>query len=259
MRIDRVPYADVVAYLKEKDTILLPIGAVECYGPHLAMGTELRMCEQYATEVAERAGFATVPIVPFNYSHMFLDYPGTCSAEMATIEDYVAQGCDGLATQGFRHFLFINIHAGSLGPLESVCRFLRAEHGATGAVLDIFSVMRDVAGVAWAAKQAPTGHGGEMVTSVALHISPELVFMDRAKAPGPLKDFTEGMKTVASGKVAIGKSSIQLFSDMSDYSPSGIQGDPTAATAEKGKTTWDAALAFGVDAATRFARVQLPD
>jgi creatinine amidohydrolase len=257
MRIDRVPFADVAAYLKEKDTILVPLGAQECYGPHLAMGTELRMCEQYATELGARAGFAVTPIVPFNYSHMFLDYPGTCSAEMATIENYVAQVCDGLAQQGFRHFLFINIHAGSLGPLESVCRFLRAEHGAAGAVLDIFSVMRDVGGVEWATKQAPTGHGGEMVTSVALHISPELVFMDRAKAPGALKDFADGMRTVASGKVAIAKSSIMLFSNMSDYSPSGIQGDPTAASAEKGRTVWENALAFGADAATRFARVTL--
>jgi creatinine amidohydrolase len=257
MRIDRVPFADVAAYLEEKDTILVPIGAQECYGPHLAMGTELRICELYATELGARAAFAVAPIVPFNYSHMFLDYPGTCSAEMSTIEDYVAQVCDGLARQGFRHFLFINIHAGSLGPLESVCRFLRAEHGAAGAVLDIFSVMRDVGGVEWTARQAPTGHGGEMVTSVALHVSPELVFMDRMKPPGPLRDFTEGMRTVSSGKVAIGCSSIQLFSNISDYAPSGIQGDPTAATAEKGRAVWEKALAFGVDAVTRFARVRL--
>lgn len=256
MRIDRVPYADIATYLKEKDTILLPIGAQECYGPHLATGTELRMCEAFAEAVGERAGFAVAPIVPFNYSHMFLDYPGTCSAEMATVEDYVAQVCDGLARQGFRHFLFVNIHAGSLGPLESVCRFLRAEHGAVGAVIDVFSVMRDVGGVAWTAKQAPTGHGGEMVTSVALHVSPELVFMDRAAAPGPLRDFAEGMRTVASGKVAIGGSSLLLFSDMSDYSPSGIQGDPTAATAEKGRTVWENALAFGVEAATRLSQVR---
>lgn len=257
MRLDHVPYADVAAYLKQQDTVLVPLGAQECYGPHLAMGTELRMCELFATEVGARAGFAVAPIVPFNYSHMFLDYPGTCSAEMATIEAYVAQVCDGLASQGFRHFLFINIHAGSLGPLESVCRFLRSKHGAAGAVLDIFSVMRDVGGVEWTAKQAPTGHGGEMVTSVALHISPELVFMDRAAPAGALKDFTDGMRTVASGKAAIGKSSIMLFSNMSDYSPAGIQGDPTAATAERGRTVWENALGFGVDAATRFARVKL--
>jgi creatinine amidohydrolase len=257
MRIDHVPFADVAAYLKEKDTILVPLGAQECYGPHLAMGTELRMCEMFATEMGARGGFAVTPIVPFNYSRMFLDYPGTCSAEMATIEDYVAQVCDGLAQQGFRHFLFVNIHAGSLGPLESVCRFLRAEHGAVGAVIDIFSVMRDVGGVEWAANQAPTGHGGEMVTSVALHISPELVFMDRAQPPGALKDFAEGMRTVSSGKVAVGKSALMLFSNISDYSPAGIQGDPTAATAEKGRVVWENALAFGVDAATRFARVKL--
>jgi creatinine amidohydrolase len=257
MRTDRVPYADIAEYLKSKDTVLVPVGAVECYGPHLATGTELRLCEAYATEVGGRAGLAVVPPVPYNYSHMFLDYPGTCSAEMATIEDYVAQVCDGLAGQGFRHFFFVNIHAGSLGPLESACRFLRREHDAVGGVIDIFSVMRDVAGVEYASKQAPTGHGGEMVTSAALHVCPELVFMDRARAPDALRSFAEGARTVSSGKVALGRSSFMVFSDISDYSPIGIQGDPGAATAEKGRQIWDAAVAYGIEAATAFAAMRL--
>ncbi|WP_426955745.1 creatininase family protein [Muricoccus radiodurans] len=257
MRTDRVPTTKVAEYLKSKDTVLIPVGATECYGPHLAMGTELRICEEYATQVGERAGFAVIPIAPFNYSHMFLDYAGTCSSEMATVEAYVGEVCDGLASQGFKHFFFINIHAGSLGPLESVCRALRANHDAVGGVIDIFSVMRDVGGVEYASKQAPTGHGGEMVTSVALHLCPELVFMDEAKAPAALRPFTEGVKTVSSGKVSLGKSSFMVFSDISDYSPLGIQGDPTSATAEKGRTVWENAVAYGVEAATRFSTMVL--
>lgn len=257
MRIDRVPYPDIAEYLRTKDVMIVPLGAQECYGPHLATGTELHLCERFATELGERTGFAVAPILPFNYSPMFLDYPGTCSAEMSTIEAYVGQVCDGLARQGFRRFLFVNIHAGSLGPLESVCRSLRARHGAVGAVLDVLSVMRDVGGVTWTSTMAPTGHGGEMVTSVALHVAADLVFMDRAHAPARLRDFAEGMRTMTSGRVAIGNSSLLLYSNMSDYSPSGIQGDPTSATAEKGRIVWENALAFAVEAALRFARVSL--
>ncbi|WP_431285197.1 creatininase family protein [Humitalea sp. 24SJ18S-53] len=257
MRIDHVPTTHVTEYLTRHDTVLVPIGATECYGPHLAMGTELRLCEAYATQIGEKTGFAVTPIIPFNYSHMFLDYAGTCSANMETIESYVAQVCDGLAGQGFRHFFFINIHAGSLGPLESVCRRLRKDHGAVGGLIDVFSIMRDVAGVTYESKQAPTGHGGEMVTSAAMHVCPELVFMDQAKAPAALRAFTDGVKTVSSGKVALGKSSFMVFSDISDYSPLGIQGDPTFASAAKGAQIWDASLAYGVEAAERFSTMVL--
>ena len=56
MRIDQQPYAAIGDYLAENDTILIPVGAVEQYGPHLAIGTELRIVETIAQEAAERAG-----------------------------------------------------------------------------------------------------------------------------------------------------------------------------------------------------------
>ncbi|MFT8775826.1 MAG: creatininase family protein [Gluconacetobacter liquefaciens] len=257
MRIDKVPYGDVASYLEQKDTVLIPIGAVECYGPHLATGTENAICNAWADAVATRAGVAVAPIMPFNYSAMFLDYAGTCSIEMATIEKTLLQICSGLASQGFRRFLFVNIHAGSIGPIESVCRALRSRFGAYGGLIDIFSVMRDMANVTYAASKAPTGHGGEMVTSVAMHVCPDLVFAERMQKPEDFASFSEDVTTLTSGKVKLGLSSYMIFSNISDYSPIGIQGDPTGATAEKGHLIWENSLDYGVEAATSFARAIL--
>ena len=258
MRTDMVPYADIAEYLKSEVTVLVPVGAVEQYGPHLATGTELRMVEQIATEAGAVTGLAVTPVVPFNYSVMFVDYPGTLTVDMKTVEDYVGQACHGLAAQGFRKFLFVNIHAGSLGPLESVSRSLRTRWGAFGGLIDVFSVMRDVGGVDWATKQAPTGHASEMVTSVALHMCPELVFMDRVQPPPtPLRPFVDGVRTVSSGKVAMGGSSFAVFSNISDYTPLGMQGDASAADAEKGRKTWEAARDYISEAARKFSRMQL--
>lgn len=257
MRIDRVPYADVARYLEGNDTVLIPVGATEQYGPHLAMGTELRLCEEVATQVGGRTGFAVTPITPFNYSHMFLDYPGTLTVEMATVERYVGEMCHGLAEQGFRHFFFVNIHAGSLGPLESVARSLRKRWNAVGGLIDVFSVMRDVGDVAYATNKAPTGHASEMVTSVALHVCPDLVFMDRVQRPPELRAFVDGVRTVSSGKVSLGKSSFAVFSDISDYSPPGMQGDASASNAEQGRAIWERALSYVEDAARKFSRMTL--
>lgn len=253
MRTDSVPFADIAQYLKTQDTVLIPLGAVEEYSLHLATGTELRLCEMAATEVGERTGLAVTPIIPVNYSHMFLDFPGTMSVPMDVLERYLQGICDTLAGQGFRRFFFFNIHAGSLGPIESVCRSLRRQFGAVGGLIDIFSIMRDVGGAEFKTKSAPSGHASEMVTSVALAKCPELVFMDRAKAAAPLKSFGEGVQTLSSGKVRMGASSFAVFSDISDYAPLGTQGDPTGATAEQGHAIWERSIAYLTEASQRFS------
>ncbi|MBA2964454.1 MULTISPECIES: creatininase family protein [Ramlibacter] len=255
MRTDHSTYSDLRNYLKNNDTVLIPVGATEQYGAHLATGTELRICEMIATEVGERTGLAVTPIVPVNYSAMFLDFPGTLSVSMETLERYLGEMSDALAGQGFRHFFFVNIHAGSLGPIESVSRSLRRKYDAIGGTIDVFTVMRDVGGAKFATTNAPSGHASEMVTSVALAKCPELVFMDRVKATESLRPFVDGVKTVSSGKVSLGKSSFSVFSDISDYAPIGTQGDPTGATAAQGQQVWDATVSYMSDAAAKFSRM----
>lgn len=255
MRTDHSTYSDLRAYLKGNDTVLIPVGATEQYGAHLATGTELRICELIATEVGAKTGLAVTPIVPVNYSAMFLDFPGTLSVSMETLERYLAEMCDALAGQGFRHFFFINIHAGSLGPIESVSRALRRQYGAVGGTIDVFTVMRDVGGVKFNTTNAPSGHASEMVTSVALAKCPDLVFMDRVQATDSLRPFVDGVKTVSSGKVSLGKSSFSVFSDISDYAPIGTQGDPTGATADNGHQIWDATVAYMSEAAAKFSQM----
>jgi creatinine amidohydrolase len=257
MQIARSTWRDVATYLKTNDTVLIPVGSTEQYGPHLAMGTETRIVEAIAEAVGEATGFAVTPAIPVNYTAMFLDYPGVMNASLPTLEALLTEVSDSLCGGGFRHLLFINIHAATVGPMEAASRAMRRKYGAVGGYIDVFSVMREVGGVAWEGSQAPTGHAAEMVTSVALHVCPELVFMDRAEAPPPLKDFAPGLRTVASGKVAHGKSSFALFSDISDYAPSGQQGDARAATAEMGRVVWQNTVAWMASAARAFAQAKM--
>ena len=79
-----------------------------------------------------------------------------------------------------------------------------------GGLIDVFSVMRDVADVKYQTQRAPTGHGSEMVTSVALHLAPELVSMDKIQKPEDLRSFVDGVKTLSSGKVFYGDPSFKL-------------------------------------------------
>ena len=54
------------AYLELHDTVLIPVGATEQYGAHLATGAELRICEMMATEVGAATGLNTA--VPWRWA-----------------------------------------------------------------------------------------------------------------------------------------------------------------------------------------------
>ena len=74
-------------------------------------------------------------------------------------------------------------------------------------------------------------HAGEIETSTSLATRPELVLMDRAKRHVP---------RFASGYMNFGaKRRIEWFSHTARISPSGVLGDPTKATREKGRKMWD--------------------
>ncbi len=81
------------------------------------------------------------------------------------------------------------------------------------------------------------GHGGELETSYMLHLRPNLVHMDRAtretdfiSTPNFYMDWVEGGNLIANPP-------------WSDDTRSGIYGDATLATAEKGRLWLEAALA----------------
>ena len=78
-------------------------------------------------------------------------------------------------------------------------------------------------------------HADEFETSLCLHLGPELVRMDRAGA---------GSDVV--GKHMTSDSTLEFPVRFNDYwgrwTTSGVHGDPTAATAEKGKIIFEAAV-----------------
>jgi creatinine amidohydrolase/Fe(II)-dependent formamide hydrolase-like protein len=81
-------------------------------------------------------------------------------------------------------------------------------------------------------------HAGEVETSTALATRPHLVHMDSARASVPkfssrYLDFTS-------------QRSVPWHAYTSKISKSGVMGDPTKATAEKGKRIWEIMIAHMV-------------
>ena len=256
MRIDRVPYTEVEKYLKKRDTVLIPLGSCEQQGPHLPMGIETVIVESVANVVGEKAGFAVAPPMPVNYAKLFLDYPGALSVELNTYNTYISDLAEGLAHQGFKHLFFVNIHFGSLPAIESAARGLRAKHSDVfTAHCDCFQQMAE-APVPVDTDNFPYGHGSERTTSMALHLCPERVQMNKVKVWKP-KPLSQGFDVAGAARAKLGNSSFGLYIDQADYNPSGATGDPRGATAEKGAAIFEHVVASVAGAATAFTKLKL--
>lgn len=208
---------------KETDTVIIPTGAVEVYGPHLPLGADCIVADAVSRMVAERTGALISPTFELGESTSLTGFPGT----FTLTKEVFHQAIDGLFTEliryGFKNYLFITGHAGNVDSISYLSRKYQREKGIVcGQVdwwrftnpngMDIFEMKGYMA----------HGHASECGTSVMLWLCPELVDMSKAGRVDPGPVMTE-------------------FSDFVRYIPSEVKtttgtiGDATLGTAEKGR------------------------
>jgi creatinine amidohydrolase len=89
---------------------VIPIGATEQHGPHLATGMDYFTVEGIAREAATIAGMETdvvvTPALPFGSSHHHLVFGGTLSFTTETYRRMLYELLESLVTEGFVLFFF---------------------------------------------------------------------------------------------------------------------------------------------------------
>lgn len=188
--------------------VVIPIGAASKeHGPHLKLKNDWIMAEYLKKQVLARANVVIAPTINYNYYPAFVDYPGSTNLRLETARDMMIDICRALHKFGPYKFYALNTGVSTLRPLKAAADALEAE----GIVLRYTNILT-VSGEAEAKvkKQEKGTHADEIETSIMLYIAPETVDMKKA-----VKDF---------GNPSKGRKD----------SPSGIFGDPTLATREKG-------------------------
>lgn len=220
--------------LSERPVIILPFGSQEEQGPHAPMGDYV-LAERLALLAAEAADAIAAPVVPFGYADFFRAIPGGIQLRAGTftalVEDMVAAFLD----HGIDHLLIFNGHTTNAPLIDQAVRRIRAERGVAIPSINIWQIIPqdlwrtlhgDRAGRA-------RGHGGDPITSVALHLCPDLLRPDLVRPAGSSSAL--GLPTMGVSGVSFEGLSVQLPLQVTEINEDGmLGGDPTLSTAEIG-------------------------
>ncbi len=236
VRLQDMTWVEVRDKLKEGAVAMIPFASQEQHGPQTPMGDFL-VCERVAIAAAERTGSVVAPVIAAGYSPFFRHYPGTISLRHSTLAGLLEDYVDCLMGQGFERIVFFNGHNGNNGLVDHVVRKIRDERGLRIPVVNPTPLaFRETSRQVF--PEGGQGHGGAAMTSLHLYLNPEAVRMDLATS-GKFHDWS-GLKVIDLTYAEFQGSPVGIYFDYDEITdPSGVVGDNSMATAEKGKILFD--------------------
>jgi creatinine amidohydrolase len=221
---------------------VLPLGATEQHGPHLALSVDRVLVDGIVAEalplLPPELPVLVLPTQSVGYSPEHAGFAGTLTLSASTvIAGWVELGTC-VAAAGVKKLLLFNSHGGQVSLMDIVARELRGRCGLIvygcnwwnlplgDAVTGLFSTGEHRFGV----------HAGEIETSLMLALAPRQVAMDRARNFGS----TARVRAAQYAVLGDGRSA-KLGWHMQDYNAEGAAGDAAAATADKGRAVLQAA------------------
>lgn len=223
--LENLTWQEAEQTFKEHKVIVIALGA-RCkeHGPHLPLNNDYIMAEYLKQRVCSELEVIIAPTFQYGYYPAFLEYPGSVSLSLDTFANMIKDICKSFSGQGIKNFYIINTGVSTLRGLSRAAGQLK-EEGIELKYTDILKCGEKA--VHKVERQEGGTHADEIETSMMLYIAPEIVDMDSAK-----KDFHQ-----RKGK---GPLTRNPKAERGVYSPTGVWGDPTLATREKGKIVVEA-------------------
>jgi len=225
--------SEIEILIANNPTVILPLGATESYGNHLPTGTEAFIAEGFARRVGENAKVLVAPVLNFSWVDWLTD-SGTIKFTQQTIIDIIEQISLSLVKQGIKKVLFLNAHFGHVSASHVVARGLHKNYGIRCASVEVYGMGPSFSEGILESNSGAWGHGSEGPTSLVLALRPELVDMDQARPDFPVSK-NEKFKCISSNTIEFEGYRINYYQHFDEITKTGITGDPTSATKEKGE------------------------
>jgi creatinine amidohydrolase len=216
---------------KENVVIIQPIGAIEQHGPHLPIAVDsaisLGVLGKALGQLDEQIPAYALPCLYYGKSNEHWHFPGTITLSAATLMSVIKEMALSIYRSGFRKLVLMNSHGGQPQIMEIAARDIHQENQ-DFAVFPLFTWrVPHIAGELMTAKEKEYGiHAGDAETSIMLSLLPEQVNMNKAVTEYPQGLPTDSLLSME-GKLPFAWLTGEL-------TKSGVMGDATAASQEKG-------------------------
>jgi creatinine amidohydrolase len=225
-------WTDIQAMPDKQNVVLIqPIGAIEQHGPHLPLAVDAAIAAAITGQTLQRLESTipayALPLLYYGKSNEHWRFPGTITLSAKTLMSLLLEIGESVYRAGFRKLVFLNAHGGQPQVLEIVARDLHQVYPDL-MVFPLF-VWRapNVAADLISAQELELGiHAGDAETSLMLALLPDQVRMKQAVTEYP-QGLPEQSLLSMEGKLPFAWSTHEL-------SRSGVLGDPTTASQEKG-------------------------
>ncbi len=244
-RYEKLTWPEIHQAVADGKVPIVPVGAVEQHGPHLPLDVDMLLASSVALAAGERRPdkILVLPVVAYGYTGHVMDFPGTINIHYQHFIEQVLDICKSLAYHGFKRIMLLNGHGSNMPNLDLVARRCNLETDAQCAFAAWWSLLTvDPEFLPrWRESKFPGGcaHAGELETSVYMYLAPDDVRTQH------IQDGTISFNEENSRYRWVdlfGAGPVQVTSWTSSYSESGILGQATLATAEKGRIAFEEAV-----------------
>ena len=227
VRLENLTWPEAEKALKSCDVVLFAVGArSKEHGPHLPLKTDYIMAEFLTGRVGREVPAAILPTLEYGYYPSFLEYPGSVSIGAETFKNTIVDICRSMGGYGVRRFYVLNTGISTLAPLKAASEELEKE----GLLMRYLNLLETDKLLPPGLLQQEGGtHADEGETSMMLYIAPELVDMSKAAKDYDPRPDRKGLTRDPKGT--------------GTYSPTGVWGDPTLATKDKGRVIVETTVA----------------
>jgi creatinine amidohydrolase len=218
--LDELSTVEAAQAAEDRVVVIFPVGSVEEHGEHLPLCTDSVQPEYIALEVAKKTGCLVASPLRYGICNAGRNFAGTITIKFDTFYQMVREVLAELVRNGFRRLIVLSGHAGSshMVALRLAAQDIVIANDAAPLKVRIM-VLSDYD---FAKELTPKyasetdGHAGTLETSRVMAIKPELI---KAK----------GIASIAK------MPRFEVVAHPEFYFPSGVNGDSTAASAERGQ------------------------
>lgn len=244
IRVADLTWMEAEKVLDSSTVVVVPLGAgSKEHGPQLRLKNDLLLATYYADRVVAAARIVLAPTINYSFYPAFVEYPGSTTLRLSTARDMVVDICRSFARFGVRRCYILNTGVSTVRALTPALDTLAAD----GILMRFTKGGRRADSVEKAiSRQAGGTHADEMETSMLLYMFPEFVDMSKAA-----DDYHPG----AGG---LTRDSVTAVRDGKVWSRTGIFGNATLATRDKGRQYVEAQLLDILEAIEELRRTPLP-